>query len=55
MISGWIHYHGDALMGVSDAESGAMVFMLHAAGIMVEEAIGPLLSKIKFLPSSRQS
>lgn len=54
IISGLIHYRGDQLMGVSDAESGAMLFFtLHAAGIMAEDAVGPLLSKI--LPSPRKS
>lgn len=53
VISGLIHYHGDALMGVSATENGAMVFFcLHAAGIMVEDLIGPLLSK--FLPKNRR-
>ncbi|KAM7211476.1 Membrane bound O-acyl transferase family domain containing protein [Rhypophila decipiens] len=52
-ISGLIHYRGDILMGVPHAESGAMAFFtLHAAGIMVEDTIGPLLSSM--MPSAGQ-
>ena len=51
VISGLIHYRADVHMGVS--ESGAMVFFtLHAAGIVVEDAVGSFLDKI--LPLSGQ-
>lgn len=43
LISGLIHYYADRLMGVPDAENGAVVFfLLHAAFIMVEDALGPV-------------
>lgn len=54
LISGLLHYRADILMGMSTAESGAMLFFtMHAAVIMVEDAVGPQLSKI--WPSSRYS
>lgn len=48
-ISGLIHHHADQLMGVPNAENGAVVFfLLHAAFIMVEDALGPVF--IALLP-----
>lgn len=48
-ISGLIHHHSNQLMGVPNAENGAVVFfLLHAAFIMVEDALGPLF--IALLP-----
>lgn len=48
-ISGLIHHHADQLMGVTNAENGAVVFfLLHAAFIMVEDALGPVF--IALLP-----
>lgn len=49
LISGLIHYHADRLMGVSDAENGAVFFfLLHAAFIMLEDALAPVA--ISLLP-----
>lgn len=48
-ISGLIHHRADQLMGVPNAENGAVVFfLLHAAFIMVEDALGPVF--IALLP-----
>ncbi|KUI59240.1 hypothetical protein VP1G_06504 [Cytospora mali] len=47
LISGLIHHHTDQLMGVSDAENGALVFfLLHAAFIMLEDASRPVLAAL---------
>lgn len=43
LISGLIHRHAEKLMGVPDSENGAVIFfLLHAAFVMVEDAIGPV-------------
>lgn len=47
LISGLIHAHADQLMGVANAENGALVFfLLHAAVIMLEDLVGPLLGSV---------
>ncbi|KAK2615036.1 hypothetical protein N8I77_001815 [Diaporthe amygdali] len=49
LISGLIHHHAEQLMGVPDVENGAVVFfLLHAAFIMLEDALGPVF--IALLP-----
>lgn len=49
LISGLIHRHAEQLMGVPDAENGAVIFfLLHAAFIMLEDALGPVF--IALLP-----
>lgn len=46
-ISGAIHYRADQLMGVPNAENGAILFfLLHALVIMLEDIITPITSKI---------
>lgn len=46
-ISGLIHAHADQLMGVANAENGALVFfLLHAAAIMLEDLLGSLLGSL---------
>lgn len=43
LVSGLIHRHAEQLMGVPDAENGAVAFfLLHAAFIMLEDAFGPV-------------
>lgn len=43
LISGLIHQHADHLMGVPNADNGAVVFfLLHAAFIMLEDAFAPV-------------
>ncbi|ROV95999.1 hypothetical protein VMCG_07994 [Cytospora schulzeri] len=50
LIAGLIHYHADQLMGVPDAENGALIFFfLHAAFIMLEDALRPAL--VALLPT----
>lgn len=50
LISGLIHYHADQLMGVLDAENGAIVFfLLHAAIIFVEDTVRPVLMNSRVL------
>lgn len=47
LISGLLHAHADQLMGVANAENGALVFfLLHAAVIMLEDFLGPLLGSV---------
>lgn len=49
LISGLIHARADQLMGVPNAENGAVVFfLLHAAIIMLEDALGNVFNN--FLP-----
>lgn len=44
LISGLIHHHADQLMGVPNGENGAVAFfLLHAAFIMLEDALGPVM------------
>lgn len=46
-ISGLIHHHADQLMGVPNRENGAVVFfLLHAACIMLEDALGPVFAAL---------
>lgn len=46
-ISGAIHYRADQLMGVPNAENGAIVFfLLHAGVIVLEDTVAPLISKV---------
>lgn len=46
-ISGLIHYYADMLMGVPDAENGAVVFfLLHVAFIILEDAFGPVVRSL---------
>lgn len=45
LISGLIHAHADQLMGVPNAENGAVhFFLLHAAVITLEDALGNVFS-----------
>ncbi|KAI0193428.1 membrane bound O-acyl transferase family-domain-containing protein [Astrocystis sublimbata] len=49
LISGVLHYRADQLMGVPNAENGAIVFfLLHPLGICLEDAIAPMV--LAFLP-----
>lgn len=47
LISGLIHYQADRVMGVPNAENGAVVFfLLHAAFIMLEDSLGPVATAV---------
>ncbi|KAL1850213.1 hypothetical protein Daus18300_013013 [Diaporthe australafricana] len=47
LISGLIHHHADQLMGVPNAQNGAVVFfLLHAAFIMLEDALKPIVTAL---------
>ncbi|ROV97818.1 hypothetical protein VPNG_08658 [Cytospora leucostoma] len=49
-ISGLLHYRADQVQGVPDAENRALVFfLLHAAVIMLEDAVRPVL--VALLPT----
>lgn len=46
VISALIHYRSDQVIGIPDAENGAMIFFpLQVVGIMVEDAISSMTSK----------
>jgi hypothetical protein len=54
LISGLIHHRGNQVMGVPDAENGAVpFFLLHALAIMLEDAITPIASKTLPAPFRR--